>query len=236
MSHRVVVNDEGQYSTWPDLQELPTGWQATGFSGSEDECLDQIARSWTGLNPRPHQDPTGADPGTNIIETDRLVLRELTAAQVAGVLALLAEGGTSAECTPGYPLAGSGFAAQHFTERTPDELRPGFGMYFLVRRSDGLTIGDMGFHRPPKDGATEIGFGLAESARGQGYATEAATALSRWALAQDGVSRVVARTDPDNLGSQNVLTRSGFRHDRTQDDVLHYVLLPDDLPQGRGTA
>jgi RimJ/RimL family protein N-acetyltransferase len=197
VSDRVAANDEGQHSTWPDLQGRPAD----------------------------------ADPGTTIIATDRLVLRELTAAQVAGLLQLLKDGGTSARCVPGYPMAGSGFAAQHFTERTPDELRPGFGMYILVRRSDGLAIGDMGFHRPPKDGVTEIGFGLAESARGQGYATEAATALSRWALTQDGVSRVVARTDPDNVGSQNVLTRSGFRHDRTQDDVLHYVLLPDGHPR-----
>jgi RimJ/RimL family protein N-acetyltransferase len=195
-------------------------------AGAQDE-----GQSWTGLNPRPRQDLAGTDPGANIIETERLVLRELTAAEVAGVLQLLKEGGTSAACVPGYPLAGSGFAARHFTERSPDELRPGFGMYILVRRSDGLAIGDMGFHRPPKDGVTEIGFGLAESARGHGYATEAATALSRWALAQDGVSRVVARTDPGNVGSQNVLTRSGFRHDFTQDDILHYVLFPDSHPQ-----
>lgn len=229
MSHRVVVNDEGQYSTWPDHQELPAGWKATGFAGAEEECLDHIAQVWTELSPQSHPEPTGT--GTNIIETSRLVLRELTAVQVARVLELLAEGGTSAECVPGYPLAGTGFAARHFTERAPDELRFGFGIYFLVRRSDGLAIGDIGFHRPPKDGTVEIGFGLAESARGQGYATEAATGLARWALAQPGVSRVVARTDPDNLGSQGVLTRAGFRHEQTQDDVLQYVLLPDGLPE-----
>jgi RimJ/RimL family protein N-acetyltransferase len=200
------------------------------LSVSHHVGVNDDGQSWTGLDPRPRLDLAGADPGANTIETGRLVLRELTAAQVAGLLRLLEEGGTSAACVPGYPLAGSGFAARHFTERTPDERRPGFGMYLLVRRSDGLAIGDMGFHRPPKDGVTEIGFGLAQSARGHGYATEAATALSRWALAQDGVSRVVARTDPGNVGSQNVLTRAGFRHEFTQDDVRHYVLLPDGRP------
>ncbi len=229
MSHRVVVSDEGQYSTWPDHQEPPAGWTAMGFAGSEEECLDHIAQIWTELSPQSRPEPAGT--GTNIIETSRLVLRELTVVQIASVLELLAKGGTAAECVPGYPLAGTGFAARHFTERTPDELRFGFGMYFLVRRSNGLAIGDIGFHRPPKDGTVEIGFGLAESARSQGYATEAATGLTRWALAQPGVSRVIARTDSDNLDSQRVLTRAGFRHERTQDDVLHYVLLPDGLPQ-----
>jgi RimJ/RimL family protein N-acetyltransferase len=171
-------------------------------------------------------DHNRADAGGNVIETPRLVLRELTAAQVAGLVELLANGGTLAGYVPGYPLAGTGFAARHFTERAPGELRFGFGMYVLVRRSDGLVIGDIGFHRPPRDGITEIGFGLAEAARGQGYATEAAAGLARWALAQPGVSRVVAQTSADNLGSQGVLTRAGFRLERTQDDVLHYVLLP----------
>lgn len=229
MFHRVVASDEGQYSTWPDQQELPPGWKATGFTGSEEECLDHIAQEWTGLSPQP---PAGAaGPGTNVIGTSRLVLRELTTGEVAGVLDLLADGRESAECVPGYPLAGTGFAARHFTERTPDELRFGFGMYYLVRRPDGLAIGDIGFHRPPKDGVVEIGFGLAESARGQGYATEAATELARWALAQPGVSQVITRTDPDNVGSQGVLTRSGFRHERTENDELHYVLAPESLPR-----
>jgi RimJ/RimL family protein N-acetyltransferase len=165
-----------------------------------------------------------------VIETARLVLRELTAAEVGEVLRLLADGGVSAEFVPGYPLPGTGFAARHFTERTPDQLRPGFGLYYLVRRGDGLVIGDSGFHRPPRDGVAEIGFALAESARGQGYATEAVTALARWALAQPGVSRVIARTDPGNAGSQGVLTRSGFRLERTADGELHYALGPPALP------
>jgi hypothetical protein len=114
---------------------------------------------------RQDQDTEADSTGTNVIETSRIMLRELSAVQVARVLELLAEGGTSRECVPGYPLAGSGFAARHFTERRPGELRFGFGMYLLVRRCDGLAIGDIGFHRPPLDGTVEIGFGLAEPAR-----------------------------------------------------------------------
>jgi RimJ/RimL family protein N-acetyltransferase len=157
------------------------------------------------------------------LSTPRLVLRELTVGQVAG---LLKADATSDEWVMDYPAAGTGFAARHFQERTSEELRSGFGMYQIARQSDGLVVGDLGFHRPPRDGAAEIGFGLAESARGHGYAAEALTELTRWAFTQPGVSRITARTAPANIPSQRVLGRAGFRHERTQDDVLHYALLP----------
>jgi RimJ/RimL family protein N-acetyltransferase len=95
----------------------------------------------------------------------------------------------------------------------------------------GLVVGDLGLHRPPRDGTVEIGFGLAESARGHGYAAEALTELTRWAFTQPGVSRITARTAPSNIPSQRVPGRAGFRHERTQDDVLHYAVLP---PRHRG--
>jgi RimJ/RimL family protein N-acetyltransferase len=142
------------------------------------------------------------------------------------VAGLLEEDARSDEWVEGYPLTGSGFAARNFQKRTPGELRFGFGMYQIVRRSDGLVVGDLGFHRPPDDGAVEVGFGLAESARGCGYATEALTELTRWAFTQPGVSRIKARTTPSNVASQGVLGRTGFRHELTQEDVLHYALRP----------
>ena len=204
---------------------MPAGWKATGFAGAEEECLDHISQVWTELSPRSARGP--AQPGTNTLGTPRLVLRELTPDQVAG---LLEEDANSDQWLEGYPLTGSGFAARNFQKRTPGELRFGFGMYHLVRRSDGLVVGDLGFHRPPDDGVTEVGFGLAESARGHGYATEALTELTRWAFAQPGVSRIKARTTLSNAPSQGALGRAGFRHQLTQDDVLHYALLPPASP------
>ena len=89
---------------------------------------------------------TTADSGTNRLSTPRLVLLELTPGQVAR---LLDPDAASGEWAEDYPFSGTGFAARNFQKRTPGELRPGFGMYQIVRRSDGLAIGDLGFHRPP---------------------------------------------------------------------------------------
>lgn len=56
---RVVVNDEEQYSIWPDYKAIPAGWREVGVSGSKQECLDHIEKVWTDMRPlslRRHMD------------------------------------------------------------------------------------------------------------------------------------------------------------------------------------
>ncbi|UOZ05564.1 MbtH family protein [Amycolatopsis sp. WQ 127309] len=47
----VVVDDHDRYSVWPADAEPPTGWRATGPTGTRPECLEHIDRVWTGLHP-----------------------------------------------------------------------------------------------------------------------------------------------------------------------------------------
>ncbi len=49
--HIVVLNDEEQYSIWPEERPLPPGWRAEGTSGSKQECLDHIEKVWTDMRP-----------------------------------------------------------------------------------------------------------------------------------------------------------------------------------------
>jgi MbtH protein len=49
---RVVRNDEEQYSIWPVGTEPPAGWHATGFTGTEQDCLDHIDTVWTDIRPK----------------------------------------------------------------------------------------------------------------------------------------------------------------------------------------
>ncbi|CAM5705112.1 hypothetical protein SALBM311S_06254 [Streptomyces alboniger] len=63
--------------------------------------------------------------------------------------------------------------------------RPEFGLFVLVRRSDGRAVGGLGFHSAPdEEGRAEIGYDLVPGARGNGYITEALHALAQWALAR----------------------------------------------------
>jgi len=47
----VVVNHEEQYSIWLADQDLPAGWDDTGFTGSREECLAHIDTVWTDMRP-----------------------------------------------------------------------------------------------------------------------------------------------------------------------------------------
>jgi RimJ/RimL family protein N-acetyltransferase len=101
----------------------------------------------------------------------------------------------------------------------------------------GAYAGEIGLYyfEPPTQQAM-IGYSMMPAWRGRGYATRAATLVSRWAFTV-GIARVIAGTDPTNIGSQRVLERAGFvreAHERgrlpgidgTRLDNLLYALLP----------
>jgi MbtH protein len=48
---RVVVNEGGRFSIWPTDLAVPAGWRPTGFSGSRQACLNQVAQLWRDLCP-----------------------------------------------------------------------------------------------------------------------------------------------------------------------------------------
>ena len=113
-----------------------------------------------------------------------------------------------------YPFEGDLAAIGGFLRATEQngEQRP-FGYYQIRRQSDGLAIGGIGFMGPPDGNVVEIGYGLAPSARGHGYAAEAVVVLAQIA-AELGVSTIRADTDVDNVASQRTLEHAGFPPDR----------------------
>jgi RimJ/RimL family protein N-acetyltransferase len=61
----------------------------------------------------------------------------------------------------------------------------------------------------PKNGITEVGYGMNPSYTGKGYMTEALEAFLIFGK-KHGIKTVRADTKPDNIKSQNVLKRCGF--------------------------
>ena len=159
----------------------------------------------------------------NIIEGAGVILRELTVAQVASLLDERAVAGHGA---PDYPFDGTRAAAAGFQGRSPQQHRPGFGMYQIVRIADGLVGGDIGFYAPPQGGSLEVGFGLATSARRAGHGSEAQRLLVGWAVLQGDVRRVVARTLVANQPCKAMLAQVGFTEVGTVGDLIHYSWTP----------
>ena len=126
----------------------------------------------------------------------------------------------------GFPLPSVRGALERIVaaDGTGHDLEPYFA-YVIVRRSDGLAVGDAGFHGPPgEDGEVEIGYALVPAARGSGLAAEATGLLVEWARTQPGVHCVTARVDPSNAPSRRLLERLGFAPDGERGGLDRYVL------------
>ena len=90
----------------------------------------------------------------------------------------------------------------------------GFGPYAVVERQSQAVIGYCGlFFFPDINGQpeVEIGYRLARSAWGRGYATEAAQAVRDFAFGCLGLQRLIAIIDPSNTASIRVAEKIGMR-------------------------
>ncbi|MBD0424918.1 GNAT family N-acetyltransferase [Streptomyces sp. TRM S81-3] len=158
-----------------------------------------------------------------VIPAGRLTLDGITPAGAAD-LATGGDGGFA--WVDGGPYDGTREAAGMLLKAYEAGVhRPEWGVFALVRQEDGRAVGGIGFHgAPDEDGRVEIGYDLAEAARGNGYATEALSALSGWALAREEVTSVFATTEPANTASQRVIERAGFRRVLADDEQVAYEL------------
>jgi RimJ/RimL family protein N-acetyltransferase len=91
--------------------------------------------------------------------------------------------------------------------------RHGYGMWVIVPEREGSLIGWCGLRSIQTPGEPELLYGVAEPARGQGFAAEAARAVVEFALGLPDVSGVWAATTPDHLASIRVMERSGMSFD-----------------------
>ena len=97
----------------------------------------------------------------------------------------------------------------------------GYGLWAVEVKTSGKFIGFVGLAVPTWEAAftacTEIGWRLARSAWGQGYATEAANAALSKAFRAVGLDDVVSFTTTRNLRSQHVMQRIAMTPDPFED-------------------
>ena len=156
------------------------------------------------------------------LRTERLILHPTDVAEAGRIVARWP--GPEDRWAPDFPFEGDVIGVTAYLQAVAlhGDQHP-FGHYRITRAEDGLAIGGIGFKGQPQGGSVEIGFGLAPSARGHGYAAEAARALVSLAR-EHGLSRVVADTAPDNIASQRTLERAGFTRSGRSGDLLLYVV------------
>ena len=164
-------------------------------------------------------DLSGIDLTTEVVRTERLVLRPFREDDVDAVLTACQDPDIPRWISAvGVPYTRAD-AEAWVTGEAPAMRRAGTGLTVAIE-ADGVFVGSSGVHRIGEHPlGPEIGYWLTREARGRGYAAEAAHALAEWALGL-GAPRVYLVADVANTGSQVVARRAGF----TQEGVLRSYL------------
>lgn len=166
--------------------------------------MSSASSSASSPSPLPSPSPAGLPLSGTELLTDRLVLREWTAHEIAAVVAD-ARGSDWAE---DFPAEGDRVIAGVIAQQ-PDAGGE-FGHRQIIERTTGLVVGTISLLWPPADGALEFGYGIVPSRRGLGYATEASRALVRFALSSPDVRTVQAEAELSNPASIRVLEKAGL--------------------------
>jgi [ribosomal protein S5]-alanine N-acetyltransferase len=146
----------------------------------------------------------------NVLETERLILRWLSAEDAAFILELVNDpawlrfigdrGVRTLEDARNYILNGP--VAMY--------RREGFGLYLVELKQSATPIGICGLIKRAALEDVDIGFAFLPAFYGQGYAYESASAIMNFAQNTVGLNRVVAITAPDNRRSIALLTKLGL--------------------------
>ncbi|WP_346317090.1 GNAT family N-acetyltransferase [Chitinophaga sp. YIM B06452] len=87
----------------------------------------------------------------------------------------------------------------------------GWFFYLAIHRADNRLIGTGGFKgRPDANGVVEIGYEVSSAYREQGYATEMAETLIRFAFSHSYVNKVIAHTLEEYNAAVKVLQKAGM--------------------------
>jgi RimJ/RimL family protein N-acetyltransferase len=144
------------------------------------------------------------------IRTERLILRQWRAADVAANSAMLGDPLSGRFITADRkpvtePMAGwrnAAIMAGHWALH-------GFGMFVVEEKASGKFAGRAGPFHPPVWPGLEVGWGTAVEFRGKGYAVEAARAAIDWTFATFELDEIIHCIDPENAASQAVARRLG---------------------------
>lgn len=154
-----------------------------------------------------------------ILETERLLLRELKRDDIAGLKAILQD----EEVMYAYAHAFDDDEVNTWYENQIKRYQAdGIGLWAVIRKSDGCMIGQCGLTWQTTDRETvlEIGYLFKKVCWHQGYACEASKACKNYAFSTLQMERVVSIIRDNNTPSMQVALRNGMYP--TYSFVKHY--------------
>jgi RimJ/RimL family protein N-acetyltransferase len=147
-----------------------------------------------------------------MIETPRLLLRPMRAEDAPPLLRVF-----------GDPMVMAAFdevpfdlpQMERWVERNlAHQDAHGYGLFTVIHKQRNEVIGDCGLERMDigENKSVELGYDLRSDCWNQGLATEAATAVCRYAFERLGLPRLVSLIRQGNIPSRRVAQKVGMRH------------------------
>ena len=170
-------------------------------------------------------------PGQPVLKTGRLLLRPLEPGDAAEVQRLAGHAAV-ASTTRSIPHPYPDGAAEAFIAHTRTNAAQGLGYtYAVVDRASGQLMGCVSLRPDPPDRRAELGYWIGVPYWGRGVATEAATAILRFAFAPEhlDLNRVFATALTRNPASSRVMEKIGLLREGTLRQHVVKDGVPEDL-------
>ncbi|GKX66429.1 acetyltransferase [Clostridium sp. TW13] len=154
-----------------------------------------------------------------ILETQRLVLREMTQADLSDLCNILQD----EDVMYAYEGAFSAGEVQEWLDRQIRRYKEyGFGLWSVVLRETGVMIGQCGVTMQDYKNTKimEVGYLFQKQYWHHGYASEAAIACKEYAFDKLNAKEVYSIIRDTNIPSQNVAIRNGMT--RIDEFIKHY--------------
>jgi RimJ/RimL family protein N-acetyltransferase len=139
------------------------------------------------------------------LRSQRLILRALQSEDAVHIAALLHDDRDAIRRMSHMPDPCTVEAAREWITR---RTAPGSATFAIVRATDGVFLGAIGFGSLPE--MPGVGYWIGRPYWGQGYATEALRLIVGYARSR-GAQGLQAETFPDNPASARVLAKCGFQ-------------------------
>ncbi len=153
-----------------------------------------------------------------ILETERLILRELRTADDAEFVYALLNTPKFIKYIGDRGVRTAKDAAGFIESRYRVSYRDnGFGLYVVERKSDNASVGLCGFVKRDTLPGPDIGFAFLPEFERRGYGFESADAMMKYGRETLGFTTVLAITSLDNDASGKLLEKLSFKFERLID-------------------
>ena len=165
-----------------------------------------------------------------VLETERLILRELTLDDAPFILTLLNDPSFLRYINDKNVRDLEGARQYMLNGPIASYARNGFGLYLVELKDSAVPIGLCGLLKREELPDPDIGFAFLPDFWGKGFAFESANAVMNDARARLGFNRLLAIVMPDNEASIKLLEKLGMRFERDKDDVQVFAIDYDSTP------